>query len=328
VRLKFTEILWTLSSNLINLRSSVKINETFGSAAANRPTYAKAMASLHHLRCHRDLPRLRHGADVRALMKTFKSLLVGALLTMTFPVLGDPVAVRHIQGYLSGFIVLKGMDDKILASGEVTQLPAGNRITSVLTLHFRDGSLYEERAVFSQRRVFQLLTYKLTQKGPSFKAPETLSFDTASGIVNIETTDKNGKPKSISKHLSLPPDLTNGIITMLLNDIDPTVETTLSMVVSTPEPRIVKLKVSTSGQEPFFIGDSSVKSTHYVMKVDIGGITGIAAKATGKQPPPTHIWIAAENRPVFLKSEGQLYEDGPIWRIEMAAPTWPKAEKK
>ena len=224
--------------------------------------------------------------------------------------------------------MLKGMDDKILASGALTQVPVGNRITSVLTLHFSDGSLYEERAVFSQRRVYQLLTYKLTQKGTSFKAPETLSFDTASGIVNIETTDKNGKPKSISKHLSLPPDLTNGIITMLLNDIDPTVETTLSMVVSTPEPRVVKLKISAAGQEPFLIGGSSAKATHYVMKVDIGGITGVAAKVTGKQPPPTQFWIAAGNGPLFLKSEGPLYEDGPIWRIELAAPTWPKAAEK
>ena len=95
-------------------------------------------------------------------MKKFnarKSSVVGALLTISFPALGDPVAVRHVQGYLHGFVVVKGMDDKILASGEATQLPAGNRINSVLTLHFRDGSLYEERAVFSQRRVFQLLTY-------------------------------------------------------------------------------------------------------------------------------------------------------------------------
>jgi hypothetical protein len=141
-------------------------------------------------------------AALRALMKTFELFLVGALLTISFPLLGDPVTIRHIQGYLSAFVVLKGTDGKILASGEATQLPAGNRITSVLTLHFRDGSLHEERAVFSQHRVFQLLTYKLTQRGPSFSAPETLSFDTASGNVIIETTDKNGKPKSISKQLS------------------------------------------------------------------------------------------------------------------------------
>jgi len=267
-------------------------------------------------------------AALRALMKTFELFLVGALLTISFPLLGDPVTIRHIQGYLSAFVVLKGTDGKILASGEATQLPAGNRITSVLTLHFRDGSLHEERAVFSQHRVFQLLTYKLTQRGPSFSAPETLSFDTASGNVIIETTDKNGKPKSISKQLSLPQDLANGIIPMLLNDIDPTAETTLSMLVSTPEPRVVKLKISASGQEPFSIGGSSAKATHYVIKVDIGGITGVAAKVTGKQPPPTHIWTAAGKWPVFLKSEGQLYEDGPIWRIETTTPTWQKAPEK
>ena len=273
---------------------------------------------------YRPVSCIVEAAPLHTRMKTFRSLLLGILLTATFPVLGDPVVVRHIQGYISGFVVLKGMDDKILGWGEVSQMPGGNHVTSLLTLHFRDGSFYEETAVFSQRRVFQLLSYKLIQKGPSFKEPELLSFDTASGIVHIETTDKNGKPKSIAKRVALPPDIANGILPMLLNDVDPKGETTLSMLVSAPEPRIVKLKISASGQEPFLIGGSSARATHYVMKIDIGGVTGVAAKVTGKQPPPTHFWIAAGKSPVFLKSEGQLYEDGPIWRIEMGAPTWPK----
>jgi hypothetical protein len=48
----------------------------------------------------------------------------------------------------------------------------------------------------------------------------------------------------------------------------------------------------------------------------------------GKQPPPVHFWVAAGSAPVFLKSEGPLFEDGPIWRIEMASPSWPKASQK
>ena len=73
----------------------MKIDETFRSAEPDRPAHAKAMAPLHHLRRDRDIPRLRHGADVRALMKNNSNrVLVSALLTMTVPVLGDPVAVR------------------------------------------------------------------------------------------------------------------------------------------------------------------------------------------------------------------------------------------
>jgi hypothetical protein len=239
----------------------------------------------------------------------------------------DPMPVRHVQGYIHGFLVLKDMDDKVLASGDLVQLPAGNRVTDTLSLHFADGSLYEETSVFSQNRVYRLLSYKQVMKGPSFKTQETLSLD-AGGNVNIQYTDKDGKQKTVTDKLSLPTDLANGILPTLLTDADPKAETTLSMVVSTPKPRIVKLKVSASGQDSYSVGGSGAKATHYIVDIDIGGATGVAAKVVGKQPPPTNMWVAAGDAPVFLKSQGQLYEDGPIWRIELASPVWPKAAQK
>ncbi|MGI0017198.1 MAG: hypothetical protein ACREA1_00660 [Nitrosotalea sp.] len=232
----------------------------------------------------------------------------------------DPVPVRHVEGFLHGYIVLKNTGGKILAAGDLTQTPAGNLITTVLTLHFGDGSLYQETPVYSQQKVFRLLSYKQIQKGPSFKAPQTLSFDT-SGKVTVEYEEK-GKRKTLHDQMALPPDIANGIIPMLLTQIDSKAETTLSMLVPTPKPRLVKLKISAAGQDLFFIGARGAKATHYVARIDIGGVTGAVAKIVGKQPPPIHFWIAAGNSPAFLKSEGPLYEDGPIWRIELASPTW------
>jgi hypothetical protein len=239
-----------------------------------------------------------------------------------------PMPVRHIQGYIHGFLVLKDLDDKILATGDLIQLPAGNRVTATLSLHFADGSLYEETSVFSQNRVYRLLTYKQVMKGPAFKMAETLSLDTSSGNVNLQYTDKDGKEKTVADKLSLPPDLSNGILSMLLTEADPKAETTLSMVVSTPKPRIVQLKVSTANQDSYSVGGTGAKATHYVIKIDLGRVTGVAAKVVGKQPPPAEMWIASGNSPVFLKSEAQLFEEGPIWRIELASPVWPKAAQK
>jgi len=240
----------------------------------------------------------------------------------------DPVVVKHVQGYIHGFLVLKDTNDKILASGDLVQLPSGNRVTDALSLHFADGSTYEETSVFSQSHSYRLLTYKQVMKGPSFKVPETLSFNASTGAVYIRYTDKDGKEKTVSTKLSLPPDLANGILPLLLTEATPQAEMTLSMVVSTPKPRIVKLKISPAGQDSFSIGGSGVKATHYVMKIDIGGIEGVAAKVVGKQPPPEDFWIASGNAPVFLKSQGPLYEDGPVWRIELASPIWPNPSKK
>ncbi len=235
---------------------------------------------------------------------------------------GEPLPVRHTRGFIHGFVVLKDVDDKILASGEVVQTVSGSRLNGGMTLHFNDGSLYQETTVFSQRRFFHLLKYKQVQKGPSFKRDETLSLDTSTGNVSIQYTDKDGSEKSISDHLSLPADLVNGIIPTVIGDIDPKGETTLSMLVSTPKPRVVKLKIAASGEDSYSFG-MPAKATHYVIKMDIGGITGVAAKVLGKQPPPVNIWVTKE-APTFLRSDAPLYEDGPIWRIELASPVWRK----
>lgn len=253
--------------------------------------------------------------------------LTRAILILCATASAEPVAVRHTQGYVHGFLVLKDTNDKILASGDLVQLPTGNRVTATLSLHFADGSLYEETSTFSQSHTYRLLAYKQVMKGASFKTPETLSLDASTGAVSVQYTDKDGKEKTVNDKLSLPSDLANGLLSMLLTEAAPRTEMTLSMLVSTPKPRIVKLKISPSEQESFSVGGSSAKANHYIMKIEIGGVEGVAAKVVGKQPPPEDFWIAAGNAPVFLKSEGPLYEDGPIWRIELASPVWPSAKQ-
>ena len=241
------------------------------------------------------------------------------MFILCLPAFCQPVAVRHVQGYIHGFLVVKDLSQKILASGDITQTPTGNQVTAVFRLRFRDGSLYEETSVFSQRQVYRLLRYKEIQKGPSFKTPMTVSLDTGSGTVNIRDTDKDGKETTIVKHLSLPPDLANGIVTTLLNDVDPKIETTLSMLVFTPEPRVVKLRISAVGQEAFSIGGFGNKAYHYVVKIDIGGVSGVVAKVAGKQTPPIQMWVAGGDAPVFLKSEGPFTKTdqfgGSNWRV-------------
>ena len=237
--------------------------------------------------------------------------------------------MRHVQGFLHGFLVLRDLEDKIMASGDFIQRPDGDRIKSELNLRFRDGSQWKEATVFSQHRTYHLLSYQQVREGPAFEKPGTLSLDTATGNVIIRSSDPHGKGETkIADRLALPTDLANGMLSLLLAEIDPKTETTLSMLVSTPKPRVVKLKIAASGQEPFSIGGAGLRATHYIAKIDIGGLTGAVAKAVGKQPPPVDFWIAAGSAPIFLKSEGPLFEDGPVWRIELTSPVWPKSAGK
>ena len=135
---------------------------------------------------------------------------------------------------------------------------------------------------------------------------------------------EHGKTKEVSQQMELPSDVANGMVFTLLKNIEPTPHpTTLSMVVGTPKPRIVKLEITPVDEEPFLVGDSKRKALHYDVHVKIEGVVGLAAQAARKQPPDTHAWILHDEAPVMVRSEGPLYEDGPVWRIELTSPTWP-----
>jgi hypothetical protein len=255
------------------------------------------------------------------------SIIHGAVLLQYQSVLAERVPVRHIEGLLRGFLVLRALDGDILATGDLSQVTKGVQVTDELVFRFKDGSVHEETTVFSQQRMFRLLTYHLVQKGPAFKRPMDMSLNNSTGQVNVRYTDDDGKEKTITDRLKLPDDVANGLIITLLKDINPNLpKTTVSMVANTPKPRLVKLAVSSEGEDSFSIEGSSRKAIRYVVRVEIGGISGLVAPIVGKQPPDTHVWMAGGMAPVFLKSEGPLYDGGPIWRIELASPVWPKNE--
>ncbi|MGH9807866.1 MAG: hypothetical protein ACRD9W_11500, partial [Terriglobia bacterium] len=174
---------------------------------------------------------------------------------------------------------------------------------------------------------FRLLTYHLVQKGKAFKRSTDLTLNAATGEVRVLSTGEDGKEITIKDRLKLPADVANGLVTTLLNDIDHKApKTTVSMVAATPKPRLVKLEITPEGEDSFSVGGSSRKALRYRIKVDIGGISGVIAPILGKQPPDTHVWMIGGKAPGFLKSEGPLYDGGPIWRIELASPAWPKGD--
>ena len=88
--------------------------------------------------------------------------------------LAEPVPVRHPEGRLHGFLVLRSLNGDSLATGDLTQMVNGERVTTELVFRFKDGSILEETSVFSQRRTFRLLTYHLVQKGRAFKRGSTV----------------------------------------------------------------------------------------------------------------------------------------------------------
>ena len=242
--------------------------------------------------------------------------------------LAEPVRVRYTEGIVHGFLTLRTMDGALVANGDLIQLAKGDRVTSRLVFRFKDGSLRDETSVFSQRQSFRLLSNHLVQKGPTFPQPLDLRIDCANGLVTVRYTDEHGKEKVEADRMKLPPDLANGMTLTLLKNIPAnTAPPAMSMVVTTPKPRLVRLALSGAGEDPLSTGSTARKATHYVVKIEIGGLAGLIAPLVGKQPPDTHIWILGGEAPAFMKSEGSMFLGGPIWRIELVSPVWPAATR-
>jgi hypothetical protein len=267
----------------------------------------------------------------KQMMEFVRSAVLVALLACSgllqpIAIRADLIPVRHTEGLTHGFLELQTLDGNTIADGDLTKITKGDRVTNHMVFHFKDGSVSDETSVFTQRGTFRLLSDHLIQKGPAFKQPMETTLDAASGRVTAHYTDSDGKVKVVDEILKLPPDVANGIIPVLLNNVQPNVQQiTVSMVVPTPKPRLVKLVVTPAGEDSFSVGGSSRKATRYLLKMELGGVTGVVAPLVGKQPPDTSVWILGGDAPAFLKSEGPQFEGGPIWRIETVSPVWPKS---
>jgi hypothetical protein len=105
------------------------------------------------------------------------------------------VPVKHREGVSHGFIVLHSKDGHQLATGDMIQTVEGDRVTSEVVLHFKDGSVHNETTVFSQDREFRLISDHLRQYGPSFPNPVDVSIDAASGNVKVHS-ETDGKKRT------------------------------------------------------------------------------------------------------------------------------------
>jgi hypothetical protein len=236
------------------------------------------------------------------------------------PLYGEPIPVRHPQGSAHGFLVLKTIEGTPIATGDVTQIIQGDRVTSRVVFHFRDGSLDDEITVFSQRRVFRLISDHHIQHGPSFPKPVDVLIDAVTGTVISHAGDGTIR----KDHLDLPSDVSNGLPpNLLLNFLPSTPETKLSFVAPTTKPRLISVSIRPAGEVPFSVGGTSRKAVDYILHVELGGLAGVIAPIIGKQPADYHIWILEGAAPAFIREEGQLYQGGPIWRIEQISPVFP-----
>lgn len=231
----------------------------------------------------------------------------------------EPIKVRYPQGSAHGFLALKTLDGTSIATGEVTQTVRGDEVTSKLTFRFRDGSVDDDLTVFTQRGTFRLVRDHHIQHGPSYPKQIDVLIEAATGQITSRAADG----KVTEEHLNLPSDVSNGLPpNLLLNILQSTPETKISYVAPGAKPRLVHLSIKPAGTLPFRVGRLRRTATDFTIHVELGGVTGLVAPLIGKEPSDIHIWITSGNPPAFVREEGQLFEGGPIWRMEQISASF------
>ena len=250
-------------------------------------------------------------------------VLLSLLLLWCCAVEAAPVSVLRPEAPSYAVLVLRGLDGKPLAHGEFLQTTNRDRVDTRLVFHFRDGSRFDEKIVFTQARVFALKTYQVVQRGPSFPATLDVTLDRPSGRYTVRVQEKGtDSGKTHEGQIDLPDDVYNGMTSLLLRHLPSGGRGSVHMVAFTPKPRLLKVELDPAGEDTFYVGGAPRRARRYRADLEIPGLLGIAAAVVGKDPPDLRYWIAIGPVPTFLKFEGPFYVNGPIWRIEMDGPRW------
>ena len=248
-------------------------------------------------------------------------LTLWIILFPTSVVQAEPVEVRYPEGVSQGFVTLNSLDGKRLGEGELSQLANGlDRMESRLSIRLKDGSLHEETVLFSQKRQFRLLSYKLVQRGPAFPHQTEVSLDMETGMYTLRREVPGEDPAATSGHLDLPLDTYNGMTVMLLKNLARGASATIHMIDFGRKPKLYEVELIPIDKDSLRAGGVSRDAVHYVLKPKLGWILQNLASLLGKLPPEYHYWLLKGKAPAFVQFEGPLYTEGPIWRIEQTSP--------
>ena len=236
------------------------------------------------------------------------------LLVAPFLATADPVAVKYTEGITRGFPVLRSLSGEKLAQGELIQFPRGGSvIESRMVFRFKDGSLYDERVVFSQRDVFTVLSYHILQRGPSFPEEIEATIDRATERYQVRYRgDEDSPEETLTGEFAMPLDVYNGLLSTLMKNLPAGDSTTVQIVAFTPKPRLVKMLLAPAAEDPLKVNDAAVIATRFLIRPQLG----LFASLLVADIPDVKCWIVGGEAPAFLRFEGPLYFMGPIWRID------------
>lgn len=260
-------------------------------------------------------------------MSFTKAAILVLLILGTGPgtLMAAPIPVRFAEGVAHGFLLLRSLDGAPVATGDLLQIIRGGKVEKRMVFQFKDGSVLEESAVFTQQGVYTMQSYRLLQRGPIFHEDIEISLERATGNYRVRTkAHKDGQEETLEGTLELPLDVYNGMILTVVKDLPTGAGETVHYVAFTPAPRLIRLELAPAGEQKVMVGVLTKTAVHYVLKPKLGMWLKVFATLLGRVPPDEHVWIVPDDVPAFVRFEGPLYPTGPVWRIELTSPSWPQ----
>ena len=242
------------------------------------------------------------------------AMAVLALAAAPRPAAAEPIGVLFPEGVTRAFPVLRNVSGEKIAQGDLVQIARGDRVENRMTFRFKDGSLYDETVVYTQRDNFRLESYRMVQRGPSF--PETLegTFDRSTGRYAVRyKADDDSQEEVVKGTLDLPDDVYNGMLMTLMKNLPTGASATVQIIAFTPKPRLVKMLLTPAAQDPVMVNDVAMQATRFLVRPQLG----LFASLLVADIPDAKCWIITGEAPTFQRFEGPLYFMGPVWRIEL-----------
>jgi hypothetical protein len=231
-----------------------------------------------------------------------------------------PVSVRFSEGVTRGLLLVRGNGGEIIAHGDLAQVARGHRVENQLTFRFKDGSVHDERVVFSQDGVFTLLSYRLTQRGPAFPQAMDVALDRSGDYTVRSRSRANGSEKESRGRLQLPADVYNGLVVTILKNVQPGAVHSVHLVAFTPAPRLIEVQVQPGGEQSVRVGELERPATRFALKPRLGPFLRFFATLLGRAPADQECLFLTDGVPAFIRCETSLYTGGPRWRVELTSP--------
>ena len=266
---------------------------------------------------------MRRRGGVRGRLGRWHGVVGAGLAVLATGAFAESIAVQFPEGSVHGFLQVSGTDGKVIAGGDLVEMTKRDEVTVRLVFHFKDGSVDDERAVYSQRGHFRLMSDRHIQRGPSFAHAVDVALDMGTSTVTTRS-GVAGQETAATVHMDLPPDLANGMLLMMLKNVSPTGPAkTVSYLAATPKLKLVHLRIEPAGEQGFVVGGVRHGAMRYTVTPEIGGLEGAVAPMLGMQPKATEVWMSGGDVPAFARLEGPTFLGGPQWTVEMAKPSWP-----